>query len=109
MRSLLAILFRENGCDVIEVGDGEEALRILSTSAEPTVIFSDVCMPRVGGLELLRELERRGCRIPVVLITNLPDTAVRREALTLGALAVYSKPVDLDALLEHIHAVQVHP
>ena len=63
-------------------------------------IVVDQKMPEMTGLDLLRRLDAIGHTIPSLLITGLPDQAVRREALALGAIDLLSKPIDFEKLLQ---------
>src|SRR5688572_29821880 len=83
--------------------DGESALNLLRTKQRedlPDLIISDLSMPRMDGLELIRELKRdpEMRRIPIAIITssNVPND--RQHALDAGACAFMEKPQCLDAL-----------
>ena len=59
----------------------------------------DVQMPGRSGLEVLVALRARGVEAPVVFVTSRDDDRTRDRAIADGALAVFGKPVDADALL----------
>lgn len=63
-------------------------------AAEAHCILSDVQMPRISGLEMLRTLNAQGSQVPVIFITAFCTDAIRREALRAGAQACLCKPVD---------------
>jgi DNA-binding NtrC family response regulator len=77
-----------------EAGDGEELLSMLETTT-PDLILLDLKMPKLGGLDVLREMQRRELQIPVIVITAYGglDTAI--EATRLGASNYLTKPFDL--------------
>lgn len=79
--------------------DGEEALSILLGQPFNAVI-TDVDMPRMDGLELLRYLYDRMPWLPVIVVTGLVSENVRQAAFACHAVAVFNKPVRRDALLE---------
>ena len=56
------------------------------------VILLDVCLPGTGGLEALRELRRRGCTWPVIMMTGHAEFDVEFEAKQLGATGILEKP-----------------
>ncbi|WP_404994757.1 response regulator transcription factor [Cupriavidus pauculus] len=58
-----------------------------------TCIISDIQMPVMSGLEMLRILNTRGSDVPVIFITAFCTDAIRREALRAGAVAFLCKPV----------------
>ena len=79
---------------------GEEALERLASGIEPTliVILSDINMPGMDGLMLLREIKARQPDLPVMMVTAYGDDERRRRADDLGAAEFITKPVDFDLL-----------
>jgi len=79
---------------------GEEALEKLMGGIEPTliVILSDINMPGMDGLALLREIKVRRPDLPVMMVTAYGDDERRRRATELGATEFLTKPVDFDLL-----------
>jgi FixJ family two-component response regulator len=65
-------------------------------------IVADVHMPRMSGLELLRNLREHGIVTPVILITALPDTQLDDDANSAGALCLLRKPFETDSLLDWV-------
>jgi len=63
-------------------------------------IVVDQKMPEMTGLDLLRRLDAKGHTIPSLLITGLPDPALRKEAIALGAIDLLTKPIDFERLLQ---------
>jgi CheY-like chemotaxis protein len=89
-----------NGTYVMHFANsGQEALDKLATGIEPQliVILSDINMPVMDGLELLREIKTRRPDLPVMMVTAYGDDERRRLAGEYGA-AVITKPVDFDFL-----------
>ncbi|HEY4470968.1 MAG TPA: response regulator [Stellaceae bacterium] len=85
-------------------GSGEEALERLDTGIRPEliVILSDINMPGMDGLALLREIKTRWADLPVMMVTAYGDDARRRRADEYGALEFITKPVDFDLLKEQL-------
>jgi len=81
-------------------GSGEEALERLDTGIRPEliVILSDINMPGMDGLALLREIKTRWADLPVMMVTAYGDDERRRRADEYGALEFITKPVDFDLL-----------
>ncbi len=81
-------------------GSGEVALEKLADGIEPAliVILSDINMPGIDGLELLREIKQRHPDLPVMMVTAYGDDERRRIASELGAFEFLTKPVDFDKL-----------
>lgn len=87
-----------------EASDGEEALRRVA-ELDPDVLLMDVRMPRLGGLEALRELRRTDANRRVVLLTTFDEDAAVIEALRAGVQGFLLKDVTLDGLADAIRRV----
>jgi CheY-like chemotaxis protein len=85
-------------------GSGEEALERLDTGIRPEliVILSDINMPGMDGLALLREIKTRWADLPIMMVTAYGDDERRRRADQYGALEFITKPVDFDLLKEQL-------
>jgi CheY-like chemotaxis protein len=83
---------------------GEEALDKLADGVRPEliVILSDINMPGMDGLSLLREIKQRRPDLPVMMVTAYGDEERRRQATEAGALQFLSKPVNFDLLKEEL-------
>ena len=85
-------------------GSGEEALRRLSDEIEPQliVILSDINMPGMDGLALLREVKKARPELPVMMVTAYGDDERRHQAAEGGAAEFVTKPVDFDRLKKYL-------
>jgi CheY-like chemotaxis protein len=85
-------------------GSGEEALGKLANGIEPQliVILSDINMPGMDGLALLREIKQRRPELPVMMVTAYGDDERRRRAGEYGAAEFITKPVDFDLLKQQL-------
>ena len=83
---------------------GEEALEKLDTGIRPEliVILSDINMPGIDGLTLLRETKMRWPEVPVMMVTAYGDDERRRRAGEYGAAEFITKPVDFDLLKKQL-------
>lgn len=78
---------------------GEEGLlRLAELGSELIVILSDINMPGMDGLALLREVKQRRPELPVVMVTAYGDPDRMRTAEELGAAAFLAKPIDFEQL-----------
>src|SRR5437660_2880646 len=95
LRKILSAQLSRDGYDVMTAEDGEQGLEALREHHIDLVI-TDLKMPKVDGMTLLREALREEPELPVVMITahGTVDTAV--EALKLGAFDYLTKPFDKD-------------
>ena len=81
-----------------------EALERLAGHIEPQliVILSDINMPGMDGLELLREIKARRPDLPVMMVTAYGDDERRRQAGAHGAAEFITKPVDFEMLKQQL-------
>jgi len=93
LRKVLATLLRRNGYEVTVAADGEQGLAEIEKNGADIVV-TDLVMPKLGGLELLKTLNGTRPEIPVIIITahGSVDSAV--EAIKLGAFDYITKPFD---------------
>jgi cyclic di-GMP phosphodiesterase len=78
-----------------QAGNGRAALESVD-EARPDLVITDIKMPRMDGMELLRRLRGRGVDLPVVIITSLADVKMAVEALSMGAAEYLLKPFNLE-------------
>src|SRR3984893_1697865 len=77
--------------------DGEEALERV-TSFRPAIVITDLVMPRMDGLDLLRALQQQGADVTTLLLTAQGTVETAVEAMKEGAYDYLTKPVDLQRL-----------
>ncbi|MFQ5451281.1 MAG: sigma-54-dependent transcriptional regulator [Nitrospinaceae bacterium] len=82
---------REEGFHVIAAGNGEEALGHLSPEW-PGIVVTDIKMPRMDGLTLMRRIREIDAGLPVILITGQGDVPLAVEAMRAGAFDFIEKP-----------------
>ena len=78
-------------------GDGEEALQKVTTF-RPAIVISDLVMPRMDGLELLRALQQQGADATTLLLTAQGTVETAVEAMKAGAYDYLTKPIDIQRL-----------
>ncbi|HLA09400.1 MAG TPA: sigma-54 dependent transcriptional regulator [Pyrinomonadaceae bacterium] len=99
MRQFLTHLFQREGHEVRVAASGGEALEMLK--ADPAdLIISDVRMPDINGIELLRAVRETLPKAEVVMMTAFANVDTAREAFLLGAYDFVQKPFDNDLLKE---------
>src|SRR5437762_11213042 len=99
LRKVLAAILARDGYEVVEAADGEQALGLIGHRV--AAIITDLKMPRVDGMALLRRVTAEHPDVPVIMITahGSVDSAV--EAVKLGAFDYIEKPFEQ----EHIRQV----
>jgi NO-binding membrane sensor protein with MHYT domain/CheY-like chemotaxis protein len=102
-------ILRHSGAAVVCAGTALQALDLLERE-QPDVVVSDIGMPEVDGLEMVRRIRRRpaaGGALPVIALTALTRQDDRNKAFQAGFTDYLAKPVDPDALVAAIaRAVQ---
>ena len=95
-RSAKAFL-ADHGYEAEVAGTGEKALELLA-ALQPDVVFADVRLPGMSGLDLLKRIRAFDPVIPVIMLTAYGSIAGAVEAVKLGAFDYVKKPVDLEEL-----------
>jgi len=81
------------GHEVSEAENGEIGLQMLDTF-KPDLIITDLLMPVLDGLSVLRALKKRGCKTPAIVVSADIQESTRQECMQLGAKAFLTKPVN---------------
>ncbi|MGB5736534.1 MAG: response regulator [Thiohalocapsa sp.] len=107
VRRALSLLARSEGLEV-EAFDGGAAFLAAIEGVDPEALSGclllDICMPDTSGLEVQREMQRRGAQLPVIVITGHGDVPTAVQAMKGGALDFVEKPLDVDDLLMRIRS-----
>jgi two-component system response regulator FixJ len=101
VRESLRFLLETVGFRVETFGSAAQFLQSAACAGLACLLL-DQHMPRVTGLDLLRELRRRGESVRVALMTGSPSPEIARHAAELGAAAVTEKPLADEALLRFV-------
>jgi len=103
-RTLLDIL-KVKGYEANVAHSGPEALEKVA-EAHFDCLLSDINMPKVNGVELYQAIKERRPDLPVVLMTAYSHDKLVNEGLKEGAIAVITKPLDINTLLSFFSALQ---
>lgn len=95
LRQVLARLMRADGFECIQVGNGEEALAVLE-QLPVMLVLTDLRMPHMDGIELLRHVRDRYPDTVVVMITAVAEVEMAVRALSIGATDYLTKPFHLE-------------
>ena len=97
MRDMLRIVLRRDGYDVVVAGNGAEAIAILEKE-RVDLLLSDIRMPDVGGVDVLRAAKNLNRDIIAFMMTAFASTDSAVEAMRLGAVDYFTKPFNMDEL-----------
>lgn len=99
LRTIYGTLLRDMGFDVTGADSAEDALeRVASQSYD--VVFSDIQMPGMGGVEFLKAIRQKDMDVPVVLMTGAPSIESAIQSVEYGAFRYLPKPVSAAVLEE---------
>src|SRR6202035_1339718 len=101
LRTIIAEWFRREGSRVLVAEDGSEALDIIQAN-QVDVVVSDVRMPVMDGITLLKKVKASGYKSSVMFLSGFTDVIQPRESYDLGIEAVMSKPVERRRLISAV-------
>lgn len=97
IRKVLGISLEDSGYDVLLAENGEEALDLFRKSS-PAIVLTDIKMPGIDGIELLRIIKEESPDTEVIMITGHGDMDLAIESLKLEATDFITKPINNDVL-----------
>lgn len=101
---LICAVLRKDGHETLSASDGQEALDILDRE-HADLIVSDVMMPRMDGLELVRMLREADWDVPVLMLTARLDAETLHSGFIVGADDYLTKPADMKELVLRVRAL----
>lgn len=88
--------------DMILTDSGEQCLECLNNAKDIGLVLLDIKIPKMNGLEILREIKNRHANIPVVMVTGYNSVETASEASKLGAKGYIVKPFKSDEILKTV-------
>lgn len=98
IRESLSEILQDDGYDVLTASSGEEALNI-AKEQRPDIVFLDVWLPEMDGIETLSKLKEIDDNIPVIMISGHGNIEIAVKATKLGAYDFLEKPLSLEKVL----------
>lgn len=104
LRTVVKLALTRAGYDVHEAGDGLEALAKLENVPKVNLIVSDVNMPNMNGIELLKQVKQHARHkfVPVIMLTTENQSEKKEQGRLGGAKAWICKPFDPPQLLDAV-------
>jgi two-component system chemotaxis response regulator CheY len=112
IRVILGRILQELGYEVLEAGNGKEALKVMEAEkATINLVLADWNMPEMNGLELLKQLRRDPdlASLKVIMVTTESELDHMVSALEAGANEYVMKPFTKDILREKLESVGILP
>ena len=104
MRKLVRDFLEKKSFQVLEAGDGEEAMDIFYEEKDIALILLDVMMPKMDGWEVCREI-RKNSKVPIIMLTARGDERDELLGFDLGVDEYISKPFSPKILVARVEAI----
>ena len=104
MRKLVKDFLTIKGYQVIEAGDGEEAVEIFFQQKDIALILLDVMMPKMDGWEVLKTI-RLHSKVPIIMLTARGEERDELQGFDLGVDEYISKPISPNILVARVEAI----
>ncbi|HKL49494.1 MAG TPA: response regulator [Desulfuromonadales bacterium] len=108
VRQMVSFTLKSSGYDVLEAEDGQAALEMMQDQTVDMVV-TDLNMPRLDGIELIRETRKLPCGkfIPIIMLTSESQAGKKQEGKEAGATGWIVKPFKPEQLLAVVQKVLV--
>ena len=104
MRKLVRDFLEKKNFQVLEAGDGEEAMDIFYEEKDIALILLDVMMPKMDGWEVCREI-RKNSKVPIIMLTARSEERDELQGFDLGVDEYISKPFSPKILVARVEAI----
>ena len=107
MRQMVTFTLKGAGFEVVEAGDGKEAVAKLNGGAKPNLVITDLNMPNMDGISLIKEIRGMAAHkfTPVLMLTTESADDKKKEGQAAGATGWIVKPFNPDQMLATIQKV----
>lgn len=104
MREILGDVFEDRGARVLRASNGVEAFALVEKE-RIDLVMSDIQMPVMDGIELLRKIRKKDPKIPIVLLATGQSQLSEQGARSLGAAGLILKPFNLRSLADQVETL----
>ncbi|WP_045215082.1 HD domain-containing phosphohydrolase [Desulfonatronovibrio magnus] len=105
LREICRDALKDEGYNVLQAGDGQQALEVVSANKDVDVIISDLRMPVMNGLELLEKIKEKQLDIDFLIMTGFATIETAVECMKKGAADYLPKPFNINHLLVKVSKV----
>ena len=102
MREVGMQILEDLGYRVLSACNGREALRVFNEVQDIDLIFTDIIMPDMGGLAMLREIRQSGSQVKALAVTGHMDVEDVGQLREVNVTSIIRKPYDFDILADEI-------
>lgn len=107
LRVALCNILQDEGFEIMEAEDGKIALEMMRDH-RPNLVITDLKMPRVDGMKLLKRVKEIDSQIPVIIVTAYGSSTTAIDAIKHGAYDYITKPFDLDEVVLTVKRALAH-
>ena len=104
MRKLVRDFLVKNNYEILEAGDGEEAMEVFFAQKDISLVVLDVMMPKMDGWQVCREI-RAYSKVPIIMLTARADERDELQGFQLGVDEYIAKPFSPKILVARIEAI----
>lgn len=108
MRRLVEVTLKSGHFDVCLAEDGVDGLEKYSGAGNVDLVIADLHLPRMGGVEFIREIKERNPHMPVIVLTSDVGGDVREQCVAAGADGWLTKPIKPSHFLEVVRRLVNH-
>jgi len=107
MRQMVSFTLTGAGYEVVEAGDGKEAVDKLNGGAKPNLVITDLNMPNMDGISLIKAIRGMGAHkfTPILMLTTESSDTKKKEGQSAGATGWVVKPFNPEQMLATIKKV----
>ncbi|MDT8271990.1 MAG: response regulator, partial [Desulfomonilia bacterium] len=98
IRRYITKLLSQSGYEVVAASNGKDALKVVRTGPEVSLVILDILMPEMDGLETLAEIRKSSKDLPVLMLSALGQTTIIVKAMKAGASDYLVKPFEEEEL-----------
>jgi two-component system chemotaxis response regulator CheY len=107
MRNMVSFTLKEAGCEVLEAGNGKDAMQLLETHSPVDLVITDLNMPVMDGFELITQLRSTTAHkfVPILILTTESEAAKKERGKAAGATGWIVKPFQPEKLMQVINKI----
>ena len=107
MRQMVSFTLTSAGFEVVEAGDGQEAVAKLNGGAKPNLVITDLNMPNMDGLSLIRAVRAMPAFkfTPLLMLTTESEESKKKEGQAAGATGWIVKPFNPEQMMKIVQKV----
>lgn len=104
MRKLIGDFLKRAGYEVLQAGDGEEALNVFYANKDIALLILDVMMPKMDGWEVTKQI-RKDSHVPIIMLTAKSEERDELQGFDLGVDEYVTKPFSPKTLVARVEAI----